>query len=109
MTNRRPLRRTILQSGVRFFKDALVFILLTFLLESEYDASLSEVVGAHLDLHLVSGQDFDVVHAHLAGDVRGDLMAVLQLHAEHGIGERFNNLTVLLDSGLFCHIVILGF
>ncbi|EEX71886.1 hypothetical protein GCWU000325_01424 [Alloprevotella tannerae ATCC 51259] len=26
ITKRRPLRRTILQSGVRFFKDALVFI-----------------------------------------------------------------------------------
>ena len=28
ITNRRPLRRTILQSGVRFFNDALVFILI---------------------------------------------------------------------------------
>ena len=30
------------------------------------DAAFGEVVGRHLDLHLVARQDFDVVHAHLA-------------------------------------------
>ncbi len=31
ITKRRPLRRTILQSGVRFFNDALVFIIRNYL------------------------------------------------------------------------------
>ena len=49
------------------------------------------------------------VHSHLTGDMRGNLMTILQLHAEHGIGECFNDLTVLLDSGLFCHTEFLSY
>ena len=29
-------------------------------------AALGEIIGRHLYLHLVAGQDLDVVHAHLA-------------------------------------------
>jgi hypothetical protein len=28
------------------------------------------------------------MHAHLSADVREDLMAILQLNAKHGVGER---------------------
>ena len=31
------------------------------------------------------------MHTHLAADVREDFRTVLQLHAEHGIGERLGN------------------
>ena len=83
---------------MRFFKDALVFIFLAFLLESEYDATLGQVIRTHLEPHLVARQNLDVVHPHLAGDVSRNLMTVLQFYAEHGVGERFEDLAILLNS-----------
>ena len=54
-------------------------------LESVGDTTTGEVVGGELDLDLVAGKDADVVHAHLAADVREHLMTVLQLDAEHRV------------------------
>jgi hypothetical protein len=51
------------------------------------DAALGQVVGRHFDLDLVAGEDADVVLAHAPGDVGDDLVAVLQLHPEHGVRE----------------------
>src|SRR5688500_10913586 len=51
------------------------------------DATPCEVIGGELDLDPVPGEDPDVVHPHLAGDVRQDLVAVLELHPEHGVRE----------------------
>ena len=42
------------------------FHIIDILFVSEYDASLREIVGAHLYLDLVTGQYLDVVHTHLA-------------------------------------------
>ena len=67
------------------------------------DAAFGEVVGRHLDLHLVAGEDFDVVHAHLATDVCGDLVPVFELNAEHGVAEGFDDGSVKLYGCLFCH------
>ena len=55
------------------------------------DAAFREVIGRHFYLHLVSGEDFDVVHAHLAGDMGDDLVSVFQFDAEHGVAEGFDN------------------
>ena len=57
------------------------------LLVSVGDATSSEVVGGELDLDPVAREDADVVHAHLAGDVRQHLVAVLELDAEHRVGK----------------------
>src|SRR6478609_2656372 len=57
------------------------------LLVAVRDPTPGEVVGGELHLHLVAGEDADVVHAHLPGDVRQHLVAVLQLHPEHGVRE----------------------
>src|SRR5947209_19682060 len=46
------------------------------------DAASGEVVGGQLHLDAVTGQDPDVVHPHLPGDVGEDLVAVVELHAE---------------------------
>ena len=51
----------------------------------ERDPASAEVVGGELDLDPVAGEDADVVHAHLPGDVGEDLVAVLELHLEHGV------------------------
>src|SRR3954454_19459800 len=42
------------------------------------DATSGEVVGGELNLHLVPRQRPDVVHPHLPGDVRQDLVAIVQ-------------------------------
>ena len=67
------------------------------------DTTLREVIGRHLNLHLVAGQNLDVVHAHLAGDMGNNLMPVLQFDAEHGVTERFGDGSVKLYGCLFCH------
>src|SRR3954470_12108429 len=51
------------------------------------DSTAGEVVRRELHLDAITGQDADVVHAHLPGDVGEDLVAVVELHAEHGVGE----------------------
>ena len=47
------------------------------------DARFAEVVGGHLDAHLVADADADEVLAHLAGNVGEDLVAVGQGDAKH--------------------------
>ena len=42
-------------------------------------------------MHLVARQDADVVHAHLAGDVGQNLVAVVELDPEHGVREGLYN------------------
>ena len=51
------------------------------------DATSGEVVGGELYLHFVARQDADVVHSHLPGDVRQDLVAIFELHPEHCVRE----------------------
>src|SRR6476660_8565141 len=55
------------------------------------DPATGEVVGCELDLNPIAGEDADVVHAHLAGDVREDLVAIFELDAEHGVGQRLDD------------------
>src|SRR5271154_4498925 len=51
------------------------------------DPTPVEVVRSDLDLHLVPRQNSDAVHPHLPRAVRQYLVSVLQLDAEHGIGQ----------------------
>src|SRR5258706_14062760 len=55
------------------------------LLEAVGDPTLAEVVGSHLDQHLVAGQHADAVLAHLARGVGDDLVFVFQFHPEGGV------------------------
>ena len=68
------------------------------------DAALGQIVGRHLDLDLIAGQDADVVLAHTARDVRGHDMTVLELHAEHGVRQGVEHRTVHFYLIVFCHI-----
>ena len=40
-------------------------------------------------MHLVSGQDADVVHAHLSGDMGEDFVSIFELDAKHRVGQWF--------------------
>jgi len=73
------------------------------LLGSEHNPCPTQIVGRHLNRYLVSWQDSDVVHPHLAGDVSEHHMTIFQFDPESGIGEVFNNLSLHLDDIVLCH------
>jgi hypothetical protein len=54
------------------------------------DPGLAQIIGRHLDGHLVSAQDADVVLSHLSRDMRSYDVSVFQLDAEHGVGKRLD-------------------
>jgi hypothetical protein len=104
MTYSFPFRLMILQSALRFLMDAFTFITFSFvrrlfrrrfLLVSEYDSSLRQIVRRHFQPHAVSRKDTDVIHPHLSGNVSQDLMAVFQLHPEHRVRKCFGDRPVL--------------
>ena len=45
------------------------------------------------------------MHTHLAGDVSDDERSVLELHAEHSVGQCLYYRSVYFDAVLFCHTV----
>ena len=61
------------------------------LLVAVRNATSGEVVRGEFDLDLVAGQDADVVHPHLSGDVSQQLVAVVELDTEHGVGQALKN------------------
>ena len=103
MTYKRPFRRTILQSAVRFLREARTFIVQLFLV-SERNPSFGQVVRRHVHSHAVTGQNLDVVHTHVARDVGHDGVPILELDTETRIGERFQDGAVLCDRRLFRHL-----
>src|SRR5438105_7462026 len=67
------------------------------------DAAPAEIVRRQLHGHLVAGQDANEVHAHLARDVRQDLVTILELDAEHRVRQRLDDGPLDLDSFFFGH------
>ena len=61
------------------------------LFHPERDAALAQVIGRHLHLDPVTGQDADIEFAHLPGNMGGDNVVIVQLHAEHGVRKGFQN------------------
>src|SRR5579863_671042 len=73
------------------------------LAEAISDAALSQIIGRHLDHHLVARQDADAVLAHLAGGVCDDDVIIGdQLHAEGRVGQK------LFDNALELQQLFLG-
>ena len=70
------------------------------LLRSPSNAALGQIVGAHLHGDLVTGQDADVVHTQLAGNVSQDNVTITDVHIERGVGQGFGD-----DALQFNHIV----
>ena len=73
------------------------------LLVAERDTSFGQVIRAHLHFDTVAGEDLNVVHTHLTGDVSDDERSVLELHAEHSVGQGLYYRSVHFDAVLFCH------
>lgn len=55
------------------------------------NAAALQVIWSELHLHLVSGQDSDVVHPHLSGDVSQNFVSVVEFDAEHRVWKRLEN------------------
>ena len=67
------------------------------------DPPLGEVVRRHLYVDAVTGEDADEELAHLAGEQAEDLVPVLELDAELGVGEGVGDHTFELDRLLLRH------
>src|SRR5436309_12805287 len=95
MTITRPWRRITLHFSHIFLTLGRTFTsnlfahlyLLHRLLVPVGDPTSAEVVRGELHLDAIPGQDADVVHAHLPGDVGQHLVPVLELDPEHGVGQ----------------------
>src|SRR5438093_1948195 len=61
------------------------------------DSATGQVVGRELHLDAVAGEDPDVVHPHLPRDVGENLVAVVELQAEHRVGEGLGDLALQHD------------
>src|ERR1051325_3023561 len=92
-----PSRRISLHFSHIFLTDGLTFISLSSLPVPIDDAPPREVVRRELHQDPVPRQDPDVVHPHLPRDVGQDLVSVVKLHPEHGIGQRLNHRALDLD------------
>ena len=64
--------------------------------------------------YLVTGEDSDIVLAHLAGDMSGYYVAIFQLYSEHGVRQGFDDLAAHFDVVFFRHgylfdvVVVIG-
>lgn len=77
------------------------------LLEAIGDAAAVEVVDRQLHRDTVSGQDLDVVHAHLAGNVGENGVTVLKFHLEHRVGQGFEHRALEFDYIFFSQKLLL--
>ena len=73
------------------------------------NATLGQIVGRDLGFNLIAGQELNLVHPHLAGEVSQNFVAVLQPDSEAGGGQQLAYLAVHLDE-LFAgrHVFVLG-
>src|SRR4029077_9552605 len=73
------------------------------LLVPVHHTASGEAVGGQFHADPVPREDPDVVHPHLPRDVGQHLVPVLQLHAEHGVGQWLDHRALDLDDVVFGH------
>src|SRR5260221_3488910 len=71
------------------------------------DAPARQIVRAHRDAYPIAKQDADAEFAHLAASIRQQLMPVVELDFELGIGQRIDDCSVHLDGVVLGHAEIL--
>src|SRR3546814_5969783 len=73
----------------------------TTLFRSEDNSGTRQVIGRELHCDLVTRQNPDVMHTHLARDVAQNYMAIFQLDAKSCVGKVLKNLTLHLYDVVF--------
>ena len=68
------------------------------------DAAACEIVGRNLHNDLVSRKDADVVHPDLSRDGAENGLTVLELHVEHSVGQRLDDLALEFDCVLLAQV-----
>ena len=69
------------------------------------NAAFTEIVRGQLNSNFVTAENADVVFPHLAGDVCGDHMSVLQLYAKLRIRQVLKNRALHFNMLFFCHAI----
>jgi hypothetical protein len=70
------------------------------------DATFGQIVRREFNRNRVTGEDADVVFAHLPGDVRNHRVAVLELHSERRVWKCVNDTSFHLNGILFRHALL---
>ena len=70
----------------------------------EHDASLGKVVRRDFDIYPVSGNDANIVFAHLAGEQPEDFVPIVEPDAELCVWQRLRHDALLFDCFLFRHV-----
>ena len=108
----RPLRLMILHFSHMGFTDGLTFILFNLhmrhtslqLLTSPGDPALGQIIGRHLNSYLVTGQDLDIVHSELAGNVCQNRVSTADVDFEHCIWQCIGYDALKFDYVVFCQV-----
>ena len=112
MTITWPFLLMILHFSQIFLTDGFTFICRTIpfikivqnpfgLFRSPGDASLCQVINRHFNGYAIAGQNADIIHAKLAGNMGRYNMAVRQLDFEVGVGQSLKHRAFKLD-----HIIL---
>lgn len=65
------------------------------------DPTTSQVVGRQLNLDAIAGENTDVVHPHLSGNMGQNFVAVFEFDAEHGVRQRLDDRSFKNDRVFF--------
>ena len=75
------------------------------LLASPGDPALGQIIGRHLNGYLVTGQDLDIVHSELAGNMCQNGVSIANVNIEHSIRQCIDYDALNLDYVVFCQVV----
>ena len=79
----------------------LLVLVLLVLLVPIGDPTTSQVVRCQLNLDAITGENTDVMHPHLSGDVGQHFVAVFEFDAEHGVRQRLGDRSFQNDRVFF--------
>ena len=68
-----------------------------------YNSPPGQVIRGQFHRHGIAGQYFDEMHPHFSRYVGKDPVAVVKLHAKHGIGKGFDDPSLHNDGLFFRH------
>src|ERR1700679_2924002 len=67
------------------------------LFEAECDPAFGQIIRGHLDIDAVTGQDADAVFTHFTAGMGQNDMLVVELYAEHRVGQQLSDHAAELD------------